>query len=59
MGNTHPQPGNGLGRDSATETILSRLSREKGEKVVGVFCSRDKRLQLSTPGDRMFVANPT
>jgi hypothetical protein len=38
--------------ESATETILPRKMRGKGEKLIDAFCSRDKRLQSSPSGDR-------
>ena len=46
VGNTHPRPREGFGRESATETILSRLSREKGEKCTGVFALESKATVL-------------
>lgn len=47
--------------ESATETILPGACMQepdKGEKRVGVFCSRDKRLQLSPSGDGVRAVNP-
>jgi len=38
--------------------FVSFEERGKGEKTLGVFCSRDKRLQASSSGDRVYVVNP-